>query len=64
MHKPKSVPENETHTILCDFEIQIDRLITARQPDIVIMNKKKKKRKEKKRKKKETLLTCGLCCPG
>ena len=42
MHKPESVLENETHKILWDFEIQTDPLITARRPDLVLINKKKK----------------------
>ena len=29
MHKPESFLENETHKILCDFEIQMDLLIPA-----------------------------------
>ena len=41
MHKPKCVLENETHKILWDFEIQIDHLILARKPQLVLSNKKK-----------------------
>ena len=41
-HKPESVLENETHKILWDFEIQTDHLITARRPDLVLINKKKR----------------------
>ena len=44
MHKPESTLENETHKILWDFEIQIDYLVLARRPEIVIINKKKKKK--------------------
>ena len=40
MHKPESLRENETHEILRDFEIQTDRLIPARRPDLVIVTKK------------------------
>ena len=39
---PESVPENEMHQILLGFEIQTDHLISARRPDLVIINKKKK----------------------
>ena len=46
MHKPESVLENETHTIVWDFEIQTDRLISARRSDIVIVIKKGKKKRE------------------
>ena len=41
MHNPASVLENETHELLCDFEIQTDHLISARQPDFKIINKKR-----------------------
>ena len=40
MHNPESVLENETHKLLWDFEIQMDHLISVRQPDL-ILNKKK-----------------------
>ena len=36
MHNPSSVPENESHVLLWDF----DHLISARQPDLVIIYKK------------------------
>ena len=32
---------NWTFKILCDFEIKTDHLISARRPDVVIINKKK-----------------------
>ena len=32
--------------ILCNFEIQIDHLIPARRPDLVLIYKKKKKKKK------------------
>ena len=41
IHNLKSLPENKTHKLLWDFEIQKDRLISARQPDLEIVNKKK-----------------------
>ena len=40
-HKPESVLENEKHTILLNFEIQIDNLIPTQRPDLVLINKKK-----------------------
>ena len=40
MHNPESVLENGTNKILCDFEIQMDNLISASVPDWVIVNKK------------------------
>ena len=41
MHNPKSIPENDTHTqILGDFDIQTHHLISARLPDLIILNKK------------------------
>ena len=42
LHKPVSDVENETHGILLDFEIQIDHLIPARKPELVLINKKKR----------------------
>ncbi len=42
MHNPESVPENETHKLLWDFDIQTDHLISARRPDLIIINKKKR----------------------
>ena len=41
MHNPKAILENETHNLLWDFEIQIDHLISARRPDLVIVNEKR-----------------------
>ena len=40
LHNPESVQENETQKLLWDFEIQTNHLISARQPDLVIVNKK------------------------
>ena len=40
MHYPESVLENEIHKIHRDFEIQTDHQISARQTDLVIINKK------------------------
>ena len=42
MHTRVSALENETHKLLWDFEIQMDHLISARRPDLVIINKKKR----------------------
>ena len=41
MNNPEFVPENEMHKLLWDFEIQTDHLISARRPDLVIINTKK-----------------------
>ena len=46
MHNPESVMENETHKLLWDFEIKTDHLISARRPDLKIVNKKRKKKEE------------------
>ena len=43
MHNPESVQENETHKLQWDFDIQTNRLISARRPDLIIINKKKKR---------------------
>ena len=45
MHNPASVLENDTHKLLWDFDIQTDHLISARRPDLIIINKKKKKKR-------------------
>ena len=42
MHNPASVLENETHKLQWDFDIQMDHLISARRPDLIILNKKKR----------------------
>ena len=41
MHNPKYDMKNETHKLLWDFEIQTDHLISARRPNLVLVNKKK-----------------------
>ena len=43
MHNPASLLENDTHKHLWDVDIQMDRLISARRPDLVIINNKKKR---------------------
>ena len=40
MHKPAPVPENDTHKLLWDFDIQTDHRISFRRPDLIIINKK------------------------
>ena len=42
MYNPTSVLENDTHKLLWDFDIQMNYLISARQPDLIIINKKKR----------------------
>ena len=41
MHNPASVLENGAHKLQWDFDIQTDRLISARRPDLMIINKKR-----------------------
>ena len=41
MHNPAPVLENDTHKLLWDFDIHTDHLISARRPDLIIINKKK-----------------------
>ena len=38
MYNPESVLENVTRKFLWDFEIQTDHLISARRPDLIIIN--------------------------
>ena len=40
MHNPAPVLENDTHKLLWDFDIHTDPLISARRPDLIIINKK------------------------
>ena len=40
MHNPESVLEKETNKLLWDFELRINHLISARRPNLVIVNKK------------------------
>ena len=42
MQNPESALENETYKFLWDFEILTNPLISARRPDLEIVNKKKK----------------------
>ena len=44
MHNAEFVLKNETHKLLWDFEIQTDHLISARQPDLLIVHKKRTNR--------------------
>ena len=41
MHNPASLLENNTHKLLCEFGIYTDHLISARRPDLIIINQKK-----------------------
>ena len=52
MYNPAPVPENDTRKLLWNFDIHTDHLISARRPDLIIINKK------------ENLQNCRLCCPG
>ena len=42
MHNPAPVLENDAHKLLWDFDIQTDHLISARRPDLIIINNEKK----------------------
>ena len=42
MHNPAPVLENNTHKLLWDLDIHTDHLISARIPDLIIINKKKR----------------------
>ena len=44
MHNPAHVLKNDMHKLLWAFDIQTDHLISARRPDLIIINKKKKKK--------------------
>ena len=53
MHNPESVLENETHKLVWDFDIQTDHLISARRPDLIIINNNNNKVKLKESKTKD-----------
>ena len=42
MLNPAPVLENDTHKLLWDFDIHTDHLISARRPDLIIINNTKK----------------------
>ena len=42
MHNPAPILENNTHKLLWDFDTHTDHLISARRPDLRIINKKKR----------------------
>ena len=43
MHYPAPVLENDTHKLQWDFDIHTDHLISAKRPDLIIINNKKKR---------------------
>ena len=47
MHNPAPVLENDTHKLLRDFDIRTEYLISARRPDLMIINNNKKSRSAK-----------------
>ena len=42
MHNPAPVQQNDTHKLQWDFYIHTDHLMSARRPDLIIINKKKR----------------------
>ena len=42
MHNPAPALENVTRKLPCDFDIHTDHLISARRPDLIVLNKNKK----------------------
>ena len=47
MHNPAAILENDTYKLPWDFDIKTDHLISARKPDLIIINKKKKRKSAK-----------------
>ena len=45
INNPALVLETDTHKLQWNFDIHTDHLISARKPDLIIINKKKKKKK-------------------
>ena len=48
MQNPAAVLENDTNKLLWDFDLQTDHLISARRPDLIIINRIKLKERENK----------------
>ena len=42
MDNPVPILENDTQKLRWDFDIHTDHLISARRPELIIINKKKK----------------------
>ena len=42
MHNPAPVLENNTNKLLWDFDVHTDHLISARRPDLIIINKNRR----------------------
>ena len=40
MHNLAAFLENDTNKLLWDFDLQTEHLISARRPDLIIINKK------------------------
>ena len=53
MHNPATILEKDTYKLLRDLDIQTDHLISARRPDLIVINKKIEK-----------LQNCILYCTG
>ena len=41
MHNPAPVLENNAHKLLWDFDIHTDHQISARRPNLIMINKKR-----------------------
>ena len=55
MHNSESILENEMHKLIWYFEIQTDHLISAKRPDVEIVNQKNPKK---------NLSNSALCRPN
>ena len=42
IHNSATVLENDTPKLLCDFDIQMDHVISARRPDLIVIHNKKR----------------------
>ena len=47
MHNQEPVLENDTPKLMWDFNIQTDHLISAKRPNLIIINKKEKRESAK-----------------
>ena len=48
MHNPAPVLENDTHKLLWDIDLHTDHLMSARRPDLIIINKNNNQQKKER----------------
>ena len=43
MHSPAALQENDSHSLLWDFDLQTDHLISEKKTDLIVINNNKKR---------------------